>query len=639
MERSKAPVVRTNPVTASARPPGWSRLSGYMGRAMAGARRPRVAAGWQRRGVAAGWQRQRMAAAGAVLVAVPLAIVAVAGPTAQARPAGTLARTAHAGESMARAAHGGTSLTRAAHAGASAARAARAGTTLARGSVPTVNWALSGTASATTAESGKGAPNAIDGDAGTDWCTSSWTGTLTVDLNQVRSLDDLGLTLDAASPSASATIQLASTAGAWQQVRALRDVALDPGKPLYFPLPSGTRARYAELTVYSGTGADVCVGEFRAYGPDAAAAGMDLGTDLSFTPQELAAGAAFSYDGRPGTPVTITREAGANYVRMRIWVSPPAGYSDLASDLALARQVHAAGMKIYLDIMYSDFWADPQHQDIPAAWAGQDLSQLTATVRSYSQQVIAAFAKQGTPVDLVSIGNEIRNGILWPVGEINCTDCGGWDNLAQLLKAGVAGAEAGNPAGHKLLVMMHYDQGGDNALSSAFYSQLTSHGVPFDVIGLSYYPFFHGAISAMRANVDALATQFRKPIVIAETQYPWTLANGNSPLGDSTGDFVWQTSQLSPGYPASPGGQLSFVTDELSILAQVPGGLGAGLFYWAPDWIPGVPWEPGANIGSPNVNLTLFNFEGAALPSIGIFQNPAGVCARYAPDSSPCTVG
>jgi arabinogalactan endo-1,4-beta-galactosidase len=546
-----------------------------------------------------------------VVLAAPLAVVAATGTAAQARPDGAAAQARPDGV----AAGGGT------------------------GSAPAVNWALAGTASATTAESGKPAANAVDGDAGTDWCTSGYTGTLTVDLGQVRSLDDLGLTLDAASPSASATIELASTAGAWQQVPALHDIALDPGNPLYFPLPSGSRARYAELTVYSDTGADVCVGEFRAFGPDAAAAGMDFGTDLSFTPQELAAGAAFSYNGRRGTPVTITREAGANYVRMRVWVNPPAGYSDLASDLALARQVHAAGMKIYLDIMYSDFWADPQHQDIPAAWAGQDLGQLTTTVRSYSQQVVTAFARQGTPVDLVSIGNEIRNGILWPVGEINCTGCGGWDNLAQLLKAGVAGAEAGNPAGHKLLVMMHYDQGGDNTLSSAFYSQLTSHGVPFDVIGLSYYPFFHGAISAMRANVDALATQFHKPIVIAETQYPWTLANGNSPLGDSTGDFVWQTSQLSPGYPASPGGQLSFVTDELSILAQVPGGLGAGLFYWAPDWIPGVPWEPGANIGSPNVNLTLFNFEGAALPSIGIFQNPAGVCERYAPDSSPCVVG
>jgi arabinogalactan endo-1,4-beta-galactosidase len=567
------------------------------------AREPGIRTRWAA-ALAAGRRPRLVAAASAVVLAAPLVVVAVMGTAAQARPGGTAAR-----------ADGGA------------------------GAAPTVNWALSGTASATTAEAGKPAANAVDGDAGTDWCTSGYTGTLTVDLGQVRSLANLGLTLDAASPSASATIELASTAGAWQQVPGLRNVALDPGNPLYFPLPDGSRARYAELTVYSDTGADVCVGEFRAFGPDAAAAGMDLGTDLSFTPQEIAAGATFSYNGRRGSPVTITREAGANYVRMRVWVNPPPGYSDLASDLALARQVHAAGMKIYLDIMYSDFWADPQHQDIPAAWAGQDLGQLTATVRSYSQQVVTAFARQGTPVDLVSIGNEIRNGILWPVGEINCTDCGGWDNLAQLLKAGVAGAEAGNPAGHKLLVMMHYDQGGDNALSSAFYSQLTSHVVPFDVVGLSYYPFFHGAISAMRANVDALATQFRKPIVIAETQYPWTLANGNSPLGDSTGDFVWQTSQLSPGYPASPGGQLSFVTDELSILAQVPDGLGAGLFYWAPDWIPGVPWEPGANIGSPNVNLTLFNFEGAALPSIGIFQNPAGVCERYAPDSSPCVVG
>ena len=279
------------------------------------------------------------------------------------------------------------------------------------------------------------------------------------------------------------------------------------------------------------------------------------------------------------------REAGANYVRMRLWVDPPPGYSDLASDLALARQVSAAGMKIYLDIMYSDFWADPTKQNIPAAWAGEDLGQLTATVRSYTRQVISAFAQQGTPVDLVSIGNEIRNGILWPAGEINCTGCGGWASLAQLLKAGVAGAQAGNPAGHKLLIMMHYDQGGSFALSSAFYSQLESYGVPFDVIGLSYYPVLdEPSISGLRANVDGLATEFGKPIVIAETQYPWTLANGNSPLGDSTGDFAWEQSQLEPGYPATPGGQLSFVTDELSILATAPGRarggavlLGAGL--------------------------------------------------------------
>ena len=508
---------------------------------------------------------------------------------------------------------------------------------------PTVNWALAGTAAATTEASGSPASNAVDGDASTDWCTSGWTGTLTIDLGQARALTDLGLTLDNTSPSASANIQLASTAGNWQQPRSLKDVALDPNNPMYFALPKDTHARYAEVTVFSDTGANVCVGEFRAYGPDPAFAGAKLGSDLSFTPQELAAGATFTYNGHQGSPVTIMRDAGSNYVRMRLWVNPPTGYSDLATDLALAKQVHAAGMKIYLDIMYSDFWADPQHQNIPAAWQGQDITQLTATVQSYTQSVISAFAAQDTPVDMVAIGNEIRNGILWPIGEVNCpagtTSCGGWDNLAQLLKAGVAGARAGNPGGHKLLILMHYDQGGNEALSQAFYSQLTSLGVPFDVIGLSYYPFFHGTLSAMRANVDNLATTFGKPIVIAETQYAWTLANGNNPLNDFTGDFVWQTSDAQGGYPLTPGGQLSFVTDELSILAQVPDGLGDGLFYWAPDWIPGVPWTPGANIGSPNVNLTLFNFEGAALPGVNLFQNPASVCEHANPDASPCTVG
>src|ERR1700721_3051296 len=103
---------------------------------------------------------------------------------------------------------------------------------------PAVNWAPAGRppATATPAESAQPASNAIDGDAGTDWCTSGWTGTLTVDLGQVRALADLGITLDSASPSASATIELASTAGNWRQPSALRDLALDPGSPMYVPL-------------------------------------------------------------------------------------------------------------------------------------------------------------------------------------------------------------------------------------------------------------------------------------------------------------------------------------------------------------------------------------------------------------------
>src|SRR5262249_7048000 len=126
--------------------------------------------------------------------------------------------------------------------------ATSAASTPAAGAVPTVNWALSGSATATTAESRAPASGAVDGDAGTDWCTSGWTGTLTVDLGRARALSDLGITLDSASPSASAAIQLATTAGNWQPARALRNLALDPGHPMYFPLPRNTTARYAQLT-------------------------------------------------------------------------------------------------------------------------------------------------------------------------------------------------------------------------------------------------------------------------------------------------------------------------------------------------------------------------------------------------------
>jgi len=180
-------------------------------------------------------------------------------------------------------------------------------------------------------------------------------------------------------------------------------------------------------------------------------------------------------------------------------------------------------------------------------------------------------------------------------------------------------------------VMLHFDQGGDNAASRTFYDHMVAGGVPFDVIGLSYYSFFHGPLIAMRQNVDDLATRYGKPIVLAESQYAWTLANG-----DSTGNFVWQPSQLERGYPATPGGQLSFYNDVLSILAQVPDHRGLGMFYWEPEWIPGVGWEPGA--GTPNDNLTLFSFTGQALPSIGIFQSPLVVCAHYDPLALPCEV-
>jgi arabinogalactan endo-1,4-beta-galactosidase len=498
---------------------------------------------------------------------------------------------------------------------------------------PDVDLALAAGTAATATSEGSDTPagNAIDGSASTSWCANQWTGSVTVDLGRAPTLDAFGVTLAATASPSTAALSIATRPGSWQPVASASNIALNGNTPAYIRLPRAQSVRFARLTVTTGDGTPACVGEFRLLGPDAATSRMMLGADLSFTPQEIAAGTRYTDAGRVSDPIRILHAHGGNYVRMRLWVDPPAGYSDLATDLALARQVRAAGMRIYLDIHYSDFWADPQHEDTPAAWQGQDLATLAGTVRDYTHDVIAAFAKQGTPVDMVSIGNEIRNGMLWPVGRVDWSADTGWDNLATLLKAGIDGARSANPQHHQLLTMLHFDQGGDNASSTRFFDNLINRGVRFDVIGLSYYTFWHGPVTALRDNVDKLATRYGKDIVIAEMQAAWTLANG-----DTTGNFVWQASQLEAGYPASPGGQLSLVNDILSILAQVPGGHGAGFFYWEPEWVPGVGWEPGA--GTPNDNLTLYDFQARALPSIGIFEDPSVVCARYDGSDVPCVV-
>jgi arabinogalactan endo-1,4-beta-galactosidase len=248
-------------------------------------------------------------------------------------------------------------------------------------------------------------------------------------------------------------------------------------------------------------------------------------------------------------------------------------------------------------------------------------------VRTYTRDVLTALAAQGTPADMIQIGNEIRNGMLWPTGWADAWSGAGWDNLGTLLRAGAAGAA--DAPGRTPRIVIHFDQGGDNAFSRVFYDRVVEQAVPFDVIGLSYYPFWHGTLTQLRTNINDLASRYARDVMIVETQYGWTLDNG-----DSLGNFLWLDSQAVPGYPLNPGGQLAFASDLASALAAIPGGRGAGIFYWQPEWIPGVGWTPGA--GTPNDNLTMFDFSGHALPSVQ-FTDPLRACRQFAAGQMPCT--
>jgi arabinogalactan endo-1,4-beta-galactosidase len=335
------------------------------------------------------------------------------------------------------------------------------------------------------------------------------------------------------------------------------------------------------------------------------------GADISFTLQEEAVGKVYRDGGVVGPVERILATRGSNYVRLRVWTAPPAGYSTLQSALTLGRRAQQAGLKILLDLHYCDFWADPGKQPTPAAWAGQNLSTLAATVRTYTRDAVGAFARQGTPVSMVQVGNEITNGMLWPLGQIYRSDGQHWQEFATLLKAGITGArEAGAPS-----VMVHIDKGGDNGACRYFYDRVLAQGAQFDVIGLSYYPFWHGALSALRSNLNDLSPRYGKDLVVAETSYPWTLNNG-----DGLGNFINTPSQLPDGarFPATTTGQAAYFEELRNILAAVPGGRGAGFFVWEPGWLPGVGWAPGE--GNPNDNLTMFDWSGNALPSLRGFR-------------------
>jgi arabinogalactan endo-1,4-beta-galactosidase len=344
------------------------------------------------------------------------------------------------------------------------------------------------------------------------------------------------------------------------------------------------------------------------------------GADISFTLQEEAVGNAVrDWRGRVRPIERILAANGATHVRLRVWTDPPPGYSTVESALALGRRAARAGLRILLNLHYSDFWADPGKQPTPVAWRGQDLPTLAETVRRYTRDVVAAFARQGTPVDMVQVGNEVTSGMLHPIGELYPTDGRPqqWPAFTTLLKAGITGARQGAPRGRQPRTMLHIDRGGDNGGSVWFFDHMHEFEVPYDVIGESYYPIWHGSLADLTANLADLAPRYGKDIVVVETSYPWTTANG-----DGLENFYTGTVPLpdEATYPPTPEGQAEFFERLRRILLDVPDRRGLGFFDWEPGWLPGVGWEPGA--GTPNDNLTMFDFGGRSLPSLRAFRAP-----------------
>jgi arabinogalactan endo-1,4-beta-galactosidase len=244
--------------------------------------------------------------------------------------------------------------------------------------------------------------------------------------------------------------------------------------------------------------------------------GRIVGADISFLPQIEDRGNKFFENGNPKDAVELLRNHGFNYIRLRIFVNPEnekgyapgKGFCGLQATLDMAKRVKNAGMKILLDFHYSDYWADPQQQYKPLAWNNLNFNVLKDSVTQYTIRVLQAMQQQGTLPDMVQIGNEINHGILWPDGHI-----GNPDQLAELLKAGVAGVKQINK---NIPIMMHLALGGQNKEATFWLDNMLARGVEFDLIGLSYYSRWHGTLDDLNANLNNLAKRYHKPLNVVE---------------------------------------------------------------------------------------------------------------------------
>lgn len=307
----------------------------------------------------------------------------------------------------------------------------------------------------------------------------------------------------------------------------------------------------------------------------------------------------------------ILKNSGMNYVRLKVWVNPADGYNDKAHVLAMAKRAKALGMKVLVDFHYSDAWADPGKQIKPAAWAGHSYTQLKSDVYNHTYDVLNALKAQGTTADMVQIGNETNAGMLWPEGS---TD--NWSQLAGLL---TSGADAAKAVSSGTKVALHLAKGGDNAGTRWWFDNAVARNVPFDVIALSYYGYWHGSLADLQTNLDDAAARYGKPVLVAETAYAHTLADA-----DGLENNVATADQLVTGYPATPAGQAANLRDVMNVVEAVPNGRGLGAVYWEPAWTAatGSGWDP-ADPSSGNAweNQAVFDYNGKLLPAASWFSH------------------
>lgn len=366
--------------------------------------------------------------------------------------------------------------------------------------------------------------------------------------------------------------------------------------------------------------------------------GVDLSTVIS---QEKSGVVFYNELGQEQDIFVTLKEHGVNYIRVRVWNDPydeqgrgyGGGNNDLATAIEIGKRATAQGLKLLVNFHYSDFWADPSKQQAPKAWAGLKIEEKASALYDYTKHALEAMLAEGIAIGMVQLGNETTGRMS---GETN------WINIAKLMNAGSrAVREISAEHDQDILIAVHFTNPEKAGEYHRYGMILQNFNVDYDIFASSYYTFWHGTLENLTRVLSDIAASFGKKVMLAEVSYAYTYENG-----DDFANTISAESYLSKPYPITYQGQANAIRD--SVQALVNTGVGAGIFYWEPAWIP-VPgnnyderyplWETfgsgwassyaasydpiDAGVyygGSSWDNQALFDFGGKPLPSLQVFR-------------------
>ena len=364
-----------------------------------------------------------------------------------------------------------------------------------------------------------------------------------------------------------------------------------------------------------------------------------LGMDASSVLVEENSGVKYyGFDGQEQDVFKTLSEAGINYIRLRVWNDPydsdgngyGGGNNDVPTAIELGKRATKYGMKVCIDFHYSDFWADPKRQHAPKAWEGMELEEKSEALYDFTKESLSQMLDAGVDVEMVQVGNEINYGMS---GETKL------ENVITLLKSGSkAVREVSKEYDNDISIVIHYTRITDKADVLDLVSKLVDNDLDFDMIGMSYYPFWDGSMENMSRVLELIQERYGKKAFLAETSYAYTTEDG-----DGSGNS-FSANDAVEGYEVSVDGQASILYDICKHVNEVGA---AGIFYWEGTWIPVGPasldnssiWEKyGSGWASSFAsdydpedagkyyggcswdNQAMFDFEGNPLESLKVFK-------------------